>query len=85
MGIGKRKDGTFYVRCDWDDCGCQSKKDLNTKDFWEASAQAKRLGFVLAKDTDGKWLNFCTEFCRTCYFAPQKTIKRPKNNTYTIT
>lgn len=76
MGIGKRKDGTFYVRCDWDDCG--RKIDLQAKDFREASDEARRLGFKLAKDKDGKWVNFCTEFCKTCYSAPQVTVRRKR-------
>ena len=76
MGIGRRSNGTFYARCDWDDCG--RVVDLKATDFWEASAEAKRLGFKLAKDAEGKWINFCTEFCKTCYFAPQVTIKKKK-------
>lgn len=76
MGIGKRRDGSFYVRCDWDDCG--RVINLRATDFWEASSEAKKLGFVLAKDSEGKWVNFCTEFCKTCFFAPQVTIKKKK-------
>lgn len=74
MGIGKRSDGSFYIRCDWDDCG--HKEDLVAKDFYEASAEAKRKGWVLAKSKDGKWVNFCHEFCKTCYNAPQYTVRR---------
>ena len=69
MGIGKRKDGSFYIICDRDDC--TEKTELKSRDFYEASAEARRLGWVLAKTKDGKWVNFCTEFCKTCYFAPQ--------------
>lgn len=73
MGVHRRRDGSFYVRCDWDDCGY--KVDLKSRDFWEAKDEAKRLGFRLAKDKDGRWVNFCHEFCKTCYFAPQVTIR----------
>lgn len=76
MGIGKRRDGTFWIRCDFDDCS--KKVELKAKDFWEASDEAKRLGFKLAKDKDGHWVNFCTEFCKMCYFAPQATIHLKK-------
>lgn len=73
MGIGKRSDGSFYIRCDWDDCG--HKIDLEAKDFWEASAEAKRLGWTVCKTPDG-WKNFHTRFCELCYFAPQKIVRR---------
>lgn len=79
MGIGRRSDGSYYIRCDWDDCS--HKIDLKAKDFWSASDEAKRLGWKLAKDNDGRWLNFHTEFCKTCYFAPQYVVRR-KVNTY---
>lgn len=80
MGIGKRRDGSFYCICDYDECG--NKVDLKAKDFYEASAEARKLGFRLAKNSEGRWVNFCTEFCKTCYFAPQITITlRKKTNT----
>ena len=41
MGIGKRSDGSFYIRCDWDDCGY--KIDLKAKDFYAAKEEAKAL------------------------------------------
>lgn len=78
MGIGKRKDGSFYVRCDFDGCG--NKIDLKAKDFWEASDEAKKLGFKVTKDKSGQWVNFCTDFCKMCYFAPQITIYRKNVN-----
>lgn len=81
MGIGKRKNGSYYCRCDFDECG--KVVDLKATDFWEASDEAKKLGFKLAKDSTGRWVNFCTEFCKTCYFAPQVTVrlKKHQNNT----
>lgn len=75
MGISKRSDGSFYIRCDWDDCS--HKENLEAKDFYEASAEAKRKGWKLAKD-GSRWVNFCHEFCKTCYFAPQAVVRRKK-------
>ena len=76
MGISRRCDGSFYVRCDWDDCG--NKVNLKAKDFYEASAEARRLGWTLAKDRDGHWVNFCTKFCQLCHFAPQVVVYRKR-------
>ena len=78
MGIGKRSDGSFYIRCDWDDC--DHKEDLEAKTFYEASAEARRKGWRLAKDNEGRWVNFCHEFCQTCYFAPQVTVRLKKHS-----
>ena len=74
MGIRKRSDGSFYIRCDFDDCN--NIIDLKSKDFWEASAEAKRLGWILAKDKDGKWYNFCTGYCKLCYFNPPIIVRK---------
>lgn len=76
MGIGRRSDGSFYVRCDWDDCG--RKVELKARDFYEASAEARRLGWILAKDREGHWVNFDHGFCKLCFFAPQVVVYRRK-------
>ena len=73
MGIGKRCDGSYYIRCDWDDCGY--KVNLEAKDFWQAKDEAKRLGWTVSKTPSG-WKNFHTKFCEMCYFAPQIIVKR---------
>lgn len=72
MSIRQRPDKTFYIKCDFDDC--RNVVELKAKDFWEASAEAKRLGWRLVKDKDGKWCNFCTGFCEMLYFNPPITV-----------
>lgn len=74
MGIHQRRDGTFYAKCDFDDC--MHVEELKARDFWEASAEAKKLGFKPIKDKDGRWVNFCTEYCKMCYFNPPIIVKR---------
>lgn len=81
MGIGRRRNGTFYCVCDFD--GCNHVTELNAKDFYEASAEARRLGFRLRKNKDGRWVNFCTKFCEDCYFMEPKVIIRKTGSTCT--
>jgi hypothetical protein len=64
MGIHKRSDGSFYAKCDFE--GCMHVIELKAKDFWEASAEAKRLGFRARKDKYGHWVNYCTRYCEMC-------------------
>lgn len=79
MGIGKRRDGSFYCICDFE--GCYHKEELMAKEFSEAVAEAKRLGFRLRKDKNGKWVNFCTKFCEECYFMEPVIIRRKTGST----
>ena len=81
MGIGKRCDGSFYCVCDFDECN--NKVELSAKEFYEASAEAKRLGFRLRKNKDGRWVNFCTKFCEDCYFMEPIIIRRKTGSTCT--
>lgn len=76
MGIRRRRDGTFYVMCDFEDC--RFVQELEAKDFWEASAEAKRLGWLLAKDKEGKWCNFNTGYCKLCHLQEPIIVKRKK-------
>lgn len=78
MGIGKKSDGKFYIRCDWHDCSHQ--EDLDANNFWEASDEARKKGWLLAKDKHGRWVNFHTRFCETCYNAPQVIVHIPKSD-----
>ena len=72
----RREDKSYYVQCDFE--GCLYTQDLQAKDFWEASAEAKRLGWLLAKDRDGKWCNFNTEYCKMCHLQPPIIVKKKK-------
>lgn len=77
MGISKRSNGSFYAKCDWP--GCAYVEDLEASNFWDAATEAKKKGWIVAKDREGHWANFHTEFCKICFFAPQVTVYVPKN------
>lgn len=82
MGIGKRRDGSFYCICDFD--GCYHREELKAKEFSEAVQEAKSLGFRLRRDNkNNKWVNFCTEFCEDCYFTEPIIIRRKTGSTCT--
>mgnify|MGYP003483437574 CR=1 FL=1 len=74
MGVHKRRDGSFYVKCDFEDCA--HVVELKATDFWEATEEAKRHGFKPMKDKDGRWVSFCGEYCRMCYVNPPIIVKR---------
>lgn len=83
MGIGKRRDGSFYIACDCEDC--DHKVDLEAKDFYQASAEARRLGWKLKKTADGRWVNFCSDWCAYLFDVPVKTYYVKDDQKYTIT
>lgn len=77
MGIHQHRDKTFYVKCDFE--GCMHSEELKAKDFYEALAEAKRLGFYQRKDRTGRWVSFDTRYCEMCYNQPEITVYRTKN------
>lgn len=82
MGIHK-KGTTFYIKCD-NDC-CKNIVELKATTFSEASKEAKKLGWLLCRDkTDTGWVNFCTEFCKTCYNAPTVIVYYTSKNKTTL-
>lgn len=84
MGMYKGKNGYYILKCDFKD-GCGNEVQLHSKDFWEALAESKKLKWITKKNKDGRWVNFCTEFCEVCYFAPQARIKVKKYKVNTQT
>lgn len=74
MSVHGRKNGTFYVICDFEDCG--HMEELKAKTFWDAVDEAKRLGFKPSKDKEGNWKSFCTGYCRMCHMQGAIEIRK---------